>query len=331
MGRENESNLFPSYSHQPTQLAFRAKRLDSGDREGEINSYLIYKPVPDISFSVFSHAPGHQSAGYDQNTISLYHDKMSNGDELGRDVQVNVGHASVPDTEPDTRGAGASLRPEAGIVRVRPNENSAITQMGILLDDTNWTIWRSRMGLTLQLCGVDEYAKGRIARPDPGQDPVGSVNWRFNDSYAKTLIAQNVAATEEEHISQCATARDMWANLEAVHELKRYQTVVSCMLNLFKTVADEGDDIIEHLDKLNQYWERINLMGDSDFKISDLLFKDIIAFSLPPSWVTFEALYVGGVIDKDPRRFITSQQMIGALKEEYLRRELLKYEDGYVS
>jgi hypothetical protein len=42
-------------------------------------------------------------------------------------------------------------------------------------------------------------------------------------------------------------------------------------------------------------------------------------------------LYVGGVIDQDPRRLITSQQMIGALKEEYLRRELLKYEDGYVS
>jgi len=103
------------------------------------------------------------------------------------------------------------------------------------------------------------------------------------------------------------------------------------MLNLFNTIADEGDNIIEHLDKLNQYWEKINLMGDGDYKISDMLFKDIIAFSLPLSWVTFEALYVGGVIDKDPRRLITSQQMIGALKEEYLRRELLKFEDGYVT
>jgi hypothetical protein len=319
--------------------------LDSGG-----NSYLIYKPVAKVIliigvitvtslrrlvFSLLSYAPcpctlAHPSirAGYDQNTITLYHDKMSNGDELDRDAQMNVRH--VPDTAPDTRGAGASLRPEAGIARVRPNENLAITQMGILLDDTNWTVWRERMSLTLQLCGVDEYAKGRIARPDPGQDPVGSANWHFNDSYAQTLITRNVAATEKGHISQSATARDMWANLEVVHELKRHQTLVSCMLNLFKTVADEGDDIIEHLDKLNQYWEGIKLMGGGDSKISDMLFKDIIAFSLPPSWVTFEALYVGGVIDQDPRRLITSQQMIGALKEEYLRRELLKYEDGYV-
>jgi len=65
-------------------------------------------------------------------------------------------------------------------------------------------------------------------------------------------------------------------------------------------------------------------MGDEDFKISDDLFKFIVASSLPLSWDVFTDAYVGGrkgVIETDQKKLLSPQQFIGILKEEYLRRE----------
>jgi hypothetical protein len=156
---------------------------------------------------------------------------------------------------------------------------------------------------------------------------MGAANWSFNDTYAKILITRNVADSQMAHVRPCKTAHDMWVNLEAVHEPKRRKTVISCIQNLFHTYAEEGDDIIEHLNKLQQYWERlgINLIGNEDFEFSDRLFKIVIAASLPPSWDAFTEPYSGSLkelICNDPKRRINSQQMIKVIKEEYLWREI---------
>ena len=117
----------------------------------------------------------------------------------------------------------------------------------------------------------------------------------------------------------------MWDNLEAVHESKGHQTIVSIIRNLFHTKADEDSNISEHLNQLKIYWERINQMNDDAFKISDVLFKVIISSSLPLSWDTFTESYVGGrkgITEIDPKKLMGSQQFIGILKEEYLQRQL---------
>ena len=85
------------------------------------------------------------------------------------------------------------------------------------------------------------------------------------------------------YVGQCATSYEMWGSLVAVHESKGHQTTISYMRNLFRTTTEEGDDISDHLNKLKQYWEKLNLLGDNNFKISDLLFKIIISSLLPPS------------------------------------------------
>jgi len=106
------------------------------------------------------------------------------------------------------------------------------------------------------------------------------------------------------YVGQCATSYEMWGSLVAVHESKGHQTTISYMRNLFHTTTEEGDDISDHLNKLKQYWEKLNLLGDNNFKISDLLFKIIISSLLPPSWNAFTKMYVGGqaaIIDTDPK------------------------------
>lgn len=100
----------------------------------------------------------------------------------------------------------------------------------------------------------------------------------------------------------------MWAELEAVHQsdvnLSRY------IHGLFHTHAEDGENISEHLNKLLQYREGINLIANRDL-IPDLSFKRVIAASLPPSWHEFVSPYVEGE-KEDP---VTPLQPIGTSRE----------------
>ena len=59
--------------------------------------------------------------------------------------------------------------------------------------------------------------------------------------------------------------------------------VITWICTLFKCTAEEGDNILEHLNNLKVTWEHINALSAEDFIISDLFFKIIILSSLPPS------------------------------------------------
>ena len=68
------------------------------------------------------------------------------------------------------------------IRRVRANENQAITRTDDRLDETNWTVWRHRLTLMLQICGVQGYVSGAVQRPDITKALEGASNWDFNDT-----------------------------------------------------------------------------------------------------------------------------------------------------
>ena len=173
------------------------------------------------------------------------------------------------------------------ITQVKANENAVFTKLADPLNNTNWNVWRDAMILMLKMCDVLPYMQGHIQRPSRRLDPIGTSNWGFNDTYAIILLNRNIAPAQSIHISQCKTSRDMWMNLEAVHESQSHETITSYICNLFRTYAEEEDDIIEHVNKLKQYWERISILGDENFKFSDHLFRVIITSSLPPSWDAF--------------------------------------------
>ena len=106
-----------------------------------------------------------------------------------------------------------------------------------------------------------------------------------------------------------------------VYEDKSQETAVAIIRNLWHTTAEEDDDISEHLTTLKKYWERLNLVDDDNFKIPEVQFKIAIVSSLPPSWDNFTRPYIS--IRKgdstDPKLMATSQELIGVLKEEYVR------------
>jgi hypothetical protein len=114
----------------------------------------------------------------------------------------------------------------SNITRVSAREGSSITKLSEPLTKDNWMSWHERIKRVLRLCGVISYAEGTIPRPNSDDDPnIG--NWEYNDNYAQVMIINNITSTEMVHVGQCDTARAMCESLEAIHEFKGHQTIIS--------------------------------------------------------------------------------------------------------
>ncbi len=112
-----------------------------------------------------------------------------------------------------------------------------------------------------KLCKVTGYIFGDIAQPNHAHDPEGTDNWDFNDSYVAMLIYENISAAQKVHVGQYNMAYDVWNNLEAMHEVTGHTTIITWICTLFKCTAEEGDDILQHLNNLKVNWERINVLS----------------------------------------------------------------------
>ena len=210
--------------------------------------------------------------------------------------------------------------PTIPLIKTREGAITKLTGDG--LTGPNWVTWRVRMWSLLALCEVEAYVRGEIPQPSRDDDLVGHDNWKKNDNYAKHLITQNVADEPLVHIQHGSSSHTAWHNLEAIYEDKSQETAIAIIRNLWHTTAEEGDDIGEHLTSLKKYWECLNLVDDVNFRIPEVQFKIAIISSLPTSWDNFTQPYIS--IQKgdnsDLKIHATSQELIGVLKEEYVRR-----------
>ena len=221
---------------------------------------------------------------------------------------------------PSTSESPAS-NPSIPVIKTREGAITKVTGDG--LTGPNWVTWQVRMMSLLALCEVEPYVRGEIKQPSMEDDPVGHTNWKKNDNYAKHLITQNVGDESIIHIQHGSTSHVAWKNLEAIYEDKSQETAVAIIRNLWHTTAEEDEDVSKHLNTMKKYWECLNLVDDNSFKIPEVQFKIAIMSSLPPSWDNFTWPYIS--IRKgdssDPKLAATSQELIGVLKEEYVRRQ----------
>jgi len=211
------------------------------------------------------------------------------------------------------------------IVAIQGMENAAIIKLSgdELLNSTNWIVWCERMYIMLQLCEVYKYTQGEIEKPNLLIDPQGARNWLKNNNYAKHLLTSNISTTEMMNLRWPGTSFECWKQLLALYKNKTHNTIITFTCNLHQLQAVNRDNIPKHLVQLRQYFLWINLTADPDFKISDAQFKVIISLSLPQSWDTFTEDYVGwrtDIVKTNPKKLMTSQEFIGIIHEEYIRR-----------
>ena len=215
------------------------------------------------------------------------------------------------------------------IKKVDAKEAQSITRLPNALTEGNWAVWKEQMLRIFKVCGVRAYIEGTLLRPNEATHRDDFDAWEFNDGYAQLLITINLSSSQMLYVTQLPTARTMWQALAAIHEVRGHQTAMAIQRQLFRAEAHDGDNISEHLTRLKEYWERLNMIRNEHFQLSDVAFKNIIASSLPQSWDAFTEPYVGGYSSQDTtlssianrRSEVKSQEFIGILKEEYNCRQ----------
>jgi len=136
-------------------------------------------------------------------------------------------------------------------------------------------------------------------------------------------IQCNLTDAQMVYMNQCKTALEMWRSLKGIHDNRGHQALVVYIRSLYHLTAEEGNNIINHLNKMKKGHKHINLMGDACFHIPDITFKLLICKSLPPSWDNYMDTYIGSqtFAAEDPCTSVSSQHFIGLLKNEYNHRE----------
>src|SRR3984885_7656067 len=199
---------------------------------------------------------------------------------------------------------------------IRPKDWSGEHKTTDLLDEDNWQAWRDDIDLAFDVCGLRDYVEGTLPCPNQATDPGGAANWKYNDGYTKKVIRDRMSRAQKYHITNCKTSQEMWSNLQAIHQACGDQTENQLMRELTDTKARKGDDIIEHLAKVKQLWDRITLVCQGDLPMSPPLFKKFMAYSLPRTWDDFTRQFTRDTAKKN----ISILGFIGECHEKYRRR-----------
>jgi len=64
------------------------------------------------------------------------------------------------------------------------------------------------------------------------------------------LIYENISTMQKVLAGQDNSAYEVWRNLKAIHEITGHMTIITWICTLFKCTAEEGNDILEHLNNL---------------------------------------------------------------------------------
>ena len=209
------------------------------------------------------------------------------------------------------------------IPRVRTaNTGTQVSEMKETLDTRfgNWTSWSCQMYYHFNLTNVRGYIEGTIAHPDENAYLKEANEWHDGDTYAMAMITAHLSADLVTHTNGCEDAQSMWESLKAMFDTTSLLVDTEQLRTIFENITTEGSDILAHLTRLKLVWDRMHLYSHNYRLMSDVLYKRVIAATLPRSWDQFTKPFVQGCVDeyaKGPTRNINSQHFIGLIKQEY--------------
>ena len=191
-----------------------------------------------------------------------------------------------------------------------------------MLKSNNWLAWKRRMLAVLRDQKLDSYIE-RNATPPLPKDPKNPTEeeqkaaktWRENDYRAQSRIELSIGDAEMVHIISATTASQMWKQLTLVKEARGKMGILTARKALYRSEADEGVELVDHISMLRRLQEELHLMGNL---VTDDDFAMILLSSLPGSWDTFAAAYLGL---KTEGTMLTSHELVALLLEEERRRK----------
>ncbi|KAG6327725.1 hypothetical protein ID866_11364 [Astraeus odoratus] len=125
------------------------------------------------------------------------------------------------------------------------------------LKDSTWVTWKGQITLLLKLNRAWDHVAGTAQLLDPAlpdNDPIKE-DYESAEQIMRFIIMCNLSLEQFIHVSQPdrQSAHQMWENLWQVHELHGQQSITTLRWTLYHMRAKEGEDIVAHITKMQQY------------------------------------------------------------------------------
>ena len=173
------------------------------------------------------------------------------------------------------------------------------------LDNTNYQSWKFKIKMLL----IREGTWNVVQEPRPAE-PSG--DWIKKDEKAQSTISLSVDDNQIVHICKCAIAKEMWDELQKVHERANLSNKLYLIRKLYQTKLKPDQDMQNYIRSTLEMVERLRGIGEDiqDFHIAALLLS-----GLPDSYETLVT-----ALDARPDDELTLEYVKGKLVDEYRRR-----------
>jgi hypothetical protein len=164
--------------------------------------------------------------------------------------------------------------------------------------DDKWQPWKKRLIAVLEDRELEEFLeeesyrdKPTMADPDnPTADEKKDIRaWERREAKTRSQITLSLAADQMIYIEGCETAWEMWKSLCDAKEPKGFLGVMTARRQLYRTNAEEGTDIEEHIQQFRRVVAQLNAIGSP---VHNQEFIILLATSMPESWDQFIGSYL---------------------------------------
>src|SRR6202453_5133651 len=129
------------------------------------------------------------------------------------------------------------------------------------LNDTNWEHWKTRTRALFTLAGLIKWLDGTKIQPTPVDEnkptkeeieAIGKHEEKEQETQALLQLAIG-PPSELAHTYGAQSAAEMWKQLSDVKEPKGMHGVINAYRAMFRTYANKGDSIMDHISKLRTH------------------------------------------------------------------------------
>lgn len=175
------------------------------------------------------------------------------------------------------------------------------------LNGTNYQMWKFKIELLLQ----KEELWNIVSDNLPAVADRTAI-WITKDGKARAYIGLTVENDQLVHIRRKETAKEMWQALEQYHQKHTLSSKVGLLRRLLRCDLAEGGDLIQHLNKMDQYMDELISLGDT---LPDATIVAVYLASLPESYGTLIM-----ALESRPAADLTAVYVKTKLIDEYQRR-----------
>jgi len=139
--------------------------------------------------------------------------------------------------------------------------------------------------------GLWGYVTGDVTRPVPVDTNAVTADewqqiaeWDRKDQQAYAAICLWISDNYVIYTYNTSTSKKVWDTLVTIFEASRPIGIINTQCEFFRTFAQEGENMEEHIRKLRGLQQTLHAMREL---ISDQDFSNTLLTSLPKSWLMF--------------------------------------------